>query len=188
MPHFGCFTMSQHSIACASVPPDVSRLHPLYACKGGGLGGCDAMGARATSLTSSAVLRGARNVLACMMAGLTWLAARRVTMAGCRAHARALLFGALAACTRLSLDVQVGMGCRDRAIPLAFAAGIDANGNGLRGAGRRLDIEAHAEDASLPEAGGLAALEPASRSRGCGRHQRMLALIYDPNKEVCHPR
>src|SRR6266702_4174254 len=100
----------------------------------------------------------------------TGLAARRLTMAACPAHAGALLFGDLDACPRLSLDVQISMGCRDRAIALAFAPWIDANGDGLRCAGRGLDVEAHAEEACLPEAGGLATLEPASRSRGRGRH------------------
>jgi len=109
-------------------------------------------------------------------------------MAACPAHAGALLLRFLNACTRLSLDVQVGMRCRDRAIPLAFAAGIDANGNGLRCAGNRFDVEAHTEDASFPEAGSLAALEPPSCSRGRGRHQRLLALIHDRNKDVCHVR
>src|SRR5207247_1656641 len=115
-------------------------------------------------------LGGGRNVRACVSAVLTGLAARRLTSAACPAHAGALLFRFLDACARLGLDVEVGMRCRDNAIPFTFAAGIDANGDGLRCAGRRLDVEAHAEDASLPEAGGLAALEPASCSCGRGRH------------------
>src|SRR5216683_934124 len=131
-------------------------------------------------------LGGGRNSRACVMAVLTGLAARRLTITACPAHAGALLFGDLDACTRLRLDVEVGMRCRDHTHPLAFAAGIDADGDGLCCAGRRLDAEAHAEEASLPEAGCLAALEPPSRSRGRGGHQRMLALIHDRNKDVCH--
>src|SRR5437763_16870015 len=104
------------------------------------------------------------------MAVLTWLAARRLPIAACAAHAGALLFGFLNARTGVSLDVEVGMGCRDHARPLAFAARVDANGNGLGGLGLGLDVEAHAEETSFPEAGGLAALEPASRSCGRGGH------------------
>src|SRR6266705_579609 len=102
-----------------------------------------------------ASLGGGRNFLACVMAVRTGLAARRLTMAACPAHAGALLFGDLDACARLSLDVQISMRCRDRAIALAFAPWIDANGDGLRCAGRGLDVEAHAEEACLPEAGAL---------------------------------
>jgi hypothetical protein len=132
--------------------------------------------------------RGGRNFLACVMAVLTWLAARRLPLAACAAHAGALLFSDLHARTRLSLDVQVGMRCREDAIPLALAARVDANGDGLRCAARRLDVEAQAEDAPFPEACCLAALEPASRSCGRGRHQRLLALIDDRNKDVRHVR
>src|SRR5690349_11278675 len=66
-------------------------------------------------------LGGGRNVRACVMAVLTGLAARRLTSAACPAHAGALLFRFLDACTCLSLDAQIGMGCRDHAQPLAFA-------------------------------------------------------------------
>src|SRR5713226_6014641 len=62
-----------------------------------------------------ASLGGGRNVRACVMAVLTGLVARRLTNATCPAHAGALLFHFLNAGTRLRLDVEVGMGCRDHA-------------------------------------------------------------------------
>jgi len=131
---------------------------------------------------------GRRQPLLAPLAVLARLAARGLAIAAGAAHARALLFRLLHPRPGLGLDIEVGVGGRGHHDALAFGTRIDAHRNGLLLARGWLDVEAHAEHAPFPEAGGFATPDPAPCPRGGRGHERAMFLIDHRDTDVWHVR
>ncbi len=131
---------------------------------------------------------GRRQLLAVLLAVLARLAARGLARATSVAHAGAVLLRFLDAISRLCLDIEVGVGGGGHHDALAFGTRIDAHRDGLLLARGWLDIEAHAEHAPFPEAGGFPTSDPAPCPRGGRGHQWGAFLIDHRDTDVRHVR
>src|SRR5258708_7623839 len=135
-----------------------------------------------------ACLGGGRQLLLALFAVLARLAARGLAIAAGAAHARAVFLRFLDAVPGLGLDIEVGVGCRGHHDALAFGTRIDAHRDGLLLARGWLDIEAHAEHAPFPEAGGFPTSDPAPCPRGGRGHQWGAFLIDHRDTDLRHVR
>src|SRR5260370_11942853 len=125
-----------------------------------------------------------RQFLLALLPVLTRLPARRFSIAAGAAHAGTSLLCILDAIPGFGLDIQVGMRCREHAIPLTLAAGINPHGERLDFPRCWLSIQPDTEQATFPKCRCLATFDPATSAGWRCRHQWMLIAVDYRDKHV----
>src|SRR5260370_7663516 len=103
-----------------------------------------------------------RQFLLALMPILTWLAARGLAPPARSALSSTLFLRFFDALPGFGLDIQVGMRCRENAIPLTLAAGINPHGERLDFPRCWLSIQPDTEQAPFPKCRALSPFHPST--------------------------